>query len=91
MALKICAPDRDFAVESKAQILGGTERSTEALGLWMSNLDCKVTEGSKMRMLQKCKVVRNLVALVRGIAQVWQDGPRLAPPVTPQLLRVARS
>ena len=39
VALKICAPDRDFAVESKAQILGGTERSTEALGWWMSSLE----------------------------------------------------
>ena len=39
VALKICAPDKDFAVESKAQILGGTERSTEALGLWMSSLE----------------------------------------------------
>ncbi len=48
-ALKISAPDRDFAVESQAQCMGGAERSTEALGLWMSS-----SETESFNRLESC-------------------------------------
>ena len=38
-ALKISAPYRDFAVESEARSMGGTDRSRKALGFWMSSLE----------------------------------------------------
>ncbi len=38
-ALKISAPDRDFAVDVKARSMGGTDRSKKALGFWMSSLE----------------------------------------------------
>ena len=51
-------PCRDFAGKLKAQILGGTERSTEALGLWTSSLKMLNLRGLESANVAKAKIAK---------------------------------
>ena len=59
-ALENAHPCRDFAGDLKAQILGGTERSTEALGLWTSSLKMLNLRGLESANVAKAKIAKSL-------------------------------
>ena len=82
-ALKISAPDRDFAAESKARFMGGTEKARKCGTFECRALKMEIFRGLEDANFAKNENAKKLVALARGKPQVWQDGPRLAPPVIP--------
>ena len=58
VALKKCSPVQGFCKKIGGRILGGTERSTEALGLWTSSLKMLNLKGLESANVAKRKIAK---------------------------------